>query len=71
MRISPLLHIDMQGPMRALVSWGRLWPWYISKVESIGGNRAFHWNSIPEVDRGNTGLYIIDGQYYHNTSDLH
>ena len=25
---------------------------------------------IPEVDQGNTGLYIIDGQCFHNTSDF-
>ena len=70
LRISRLLHIDMQGSMRALVSWGRLWPWYIFIFDRIGGNRAFHCNSIPEVDRGNTGLYIIDGGYFHNTSDF-
>lgn len=49
---------------------GSLMPWYIFILDRIGGNRAFRCNSVPEVDRGNTGLYIIDGRYFHNNSDL-
>ena len=56
--------------MRVLVSWGRLSPWYIFIFDSIGRNRAFHCHSIPEVDRGNIGLYIIDGQCFHNILDF-
>ena len=30
----------------------------------------FNCNFIPVVDQGDTGLYIVDGQYFDNTSDL-
>ena len=58
--------------MRALILSGRLWPLNIltSRVGLLVAIAPFNCNSIPVVDKGDTGLYIVDGQYFDNTAAL-
>lgn len=60
--------------MRALISSGRLWPQNIlsSRVDLLVATAPSNCNSVLIFDQGDgdPGLYVIDGQYYYNISDL-